>query len=92
MTHLNLFLGTRVVESRKSAAPAFSFGSRHSFQNKGYGPGPANYNISGLAAKGKDTPPQMSLQSRSKPPKIIETPAPGEFDSFNYFYKAQYIY
>lgn len=78
LIHNNLFLGTRVVESRKSAAPAFSFGSRHSFNNKTYGPGPANYDVSGLAAKGKDTPPQISLQSRAKPPKIIETPAPGK--------------
>lgn len=32
-----------------------------------------------MAAKGKDTPPQISLQSRAKPNKIIETPAPGEY-------------
>ena len=50
--------------------------------NRHYGPGPANYNISGLAAKGKDTPPQMSLQSRSKPAKIIEGPAPGMCNKF----------
>lgn len=71
-------LGTRIIESKKNGAPAFSFGSRHMFSNRTYGPGPANYNVSGLAAKGKDTPPQMSLQSRAKPPKIIESPAPGE--------------
>jgi hypothetical protein len=35
--------------------------------------------VTGLAAKGKDTPPQISLQSRAKPNKIIETPAPGEY-------------
>jgi hypothetical protein len=40
-----------------------------------FGPGPAQYNVTGLAAKGKDTPPQISLQSRAKPNKIIETPA-----------------
>lgn len=72
-------LGTRIVESKKSAAPAFSFGSRHSGKSNTFGPGPAQYNVTGLAAKGKDTPPQISLQSRSKPNKIIETPAPGEY-------------
>lgn len=46
-------------------------------KNLTYGPGPAQYNITGLASKGKDTPPQISLQSRAKPNKIIETPAPG---------------
>lgn len=60
-------------------APAFSFGARHMNKNLTYGPGPAQYNVTGLAAKGKDTPPQISLQSRAKPNKIIETPAPGEY-------------
>lgn len=74
-----LILGTRILESKKTAAPAFSFGARHMNKNHTYGPGPAQYNITGLAAKGKDTPPQISLQSRAKPSKIIETPAPGEY-------------
>lgn len=72
-------LGTRILESKKTAAPAFSFGARPLNRNLTYGPGPAQYNITGLAAKGKDTPPQISLQSRAKPNKIIETPAPGEY-------------
>lgn len=72
-------LGTRILESKKIAAPAFSFGARHMNKNSTYGPGPAQYNITGLAAKGKDTPPQISLQSRAKAAKIIETPAPGEY-------------
>jgi len=72
-------VGTRIVESKKTAAPAFSFGARHMGKGYTYGPGPAQYNITGLAAKGKDTPPQMSLQSRAKAPKIIETPAAGEY-------------
>lgn len=72
-------LGTRILESKKTAAPAFSFGARHMNKNSTYGPGPAQYNITGLAAKGKDTPPQISLQSRAKAAKIIETPAPGEY-------------
>lgn len=72
-------LGTRILESKKTAAPAFSFGARPLNRNLTYGPGPAQYNITGLASKGKDTPPQISLQSRAKPNKIIETPAPGEY-------------
>lgn len=72
-------LGTRILESNKTASPAFSFGTRHMNKNQTYGPGPAQYNITGLAAKGKDTPPQISLQSRAKASKIIETPAPGEY-------------
>lgn len=76
---MKAYLGTRILESKKTAAPAFSFGARHLNKNQTYGPGPAQYNITGLAAKGKDTPPQISLQSRAKPNKIIETPAPGEY-------------
>lgn len=76
---LCLFLGTRILESKKTAAPAFSFGARHMNKNSTYGPGPAQYNITGLAAKGRDTPPQISLQSRAKAVKVIETPAPGEY-------------
>lgn len=48
-------------------------------KNTTYGPGPSQYNITGLCCKGKDTPPQISLQSRAKANKIIETPAPGEY-------------
>ena len=41
--------------------------------------GPAQYNITGLAAKGKDTPPAMSLAARARAQRVIETPAPGEY-------------
>lgn len=69
-----LILGTKILDSKKSAAPAFSFGSRHQNNTRTIGPGPSAYNIVGLAAKGKDTPPQISLQSRAKATKIVETP------------------
>lgn len=48
----DFFKGTKIVESKKAGAPSFSFGTRHMHSNRNYGPGPANYNISGLAAKG----------------------------------------
>ena len=76
---LLIILGTRILDSKKSGAPAFSFGSRHQNNSRAYGPGPSAYNITGLAAKGKDTPPQISLQSRAKPNKIIETPGAGDY-------------
>lgn len=79
LTIIKNILGTRVVDSKKNAAPAFSFGQKHFAKPDTYGPGPAQYNITGLAAKGKDTPPAMSLQSRPRPPKIIETPGAGEY-------------
>ena len=68
-----------MVDSKKGAAPAFSFGQKHFAKSETFGPGPAQYNITGLAAKGKDTPPAMSLQSRPRPPKVIETPAAAEY-------------
>lgn len=72
-------LGTKVVDSKRGAAPAFSFGAKHKGKTDTIGPGPAEYNITGLGAKGKDTPPQISLAPRAKAPHIYSTPAPGEF-------------
>lgn len=73
--------GVRVPDSRRQAAPAYSFGSRrHQDQCDSVGPGPAQYNVSGLGAKGKDTPPAMSLQSRPKAKSQFLTPAPGEYN------------
>lgn len=80
---LYVFLGVRVPDSRRQAAPAYSFGSRRNqskTQCESLGPGPAQYNISGLGAKGKDSPPAMSLQSRPKPKGTFLTPAPGEYN------------
>lgn len=81
---LNLFsffhTGTKVPDSKKKAAPAYSFGQRHKSASDTFGPGPAPYDIRGLGAKGKDTPPALSLQSRPKAKKEMVTPAPGEYN------------
>lgn len=72
-------LGTRVVDSKRAAAPAYSFGQRHRPRTESFSPGPL-YNITGLGCKGKDTPPAYCLQSRPKEiPKYL-TPAPGEYN------------
>ncbi|CAH0393501.1 unnamed protein product [Bemisia tabaci] len=67
-------------DSKKGRAPAFSFGSRHSGKNDSIGPGPGQYNITGLSAKGKDTPPAATLHSRPKETKIENFPAPGDYN------------
>lgn len=73
--------GVRVPDSRRQAAPAYSFGTRRNQgQCDSIGPGPAQYNVSGLGAKGKDTPPAMSLQSRPKAKSHFNTPAPGDYN------------
>lgn len=48
-----LLLGKRPSESRTGRAPAFSFGSRHNGKLESAGPGPGQYNVTGLSAKGK---------------------------------------
>ncbi|BES90709.1 DUF1309 [Nesidiocoris tenuis] len=73
-------LGTSTTDSKKGRAPAFSFGARHGNKNENIGPGPGQYNITGLSAKGKDCPPAVSLHSRSKDEKIENTPAPGDYE------------
>lgn len=42
--------------------------------------GPAEYHIGGLGAKGKDTPPQISLAARAKAKQVCVTPAPGDYN------------
>lgn len=74
------FKGTKVPDSRKHAAPAFTFGQKHRQTVHSLGEGPAKYNITGLGNKGKDTPPAASLQSRHKESSKFSTPAPGEYD------------
>lgn len=72
-------LGTKVVDSKRQAAPAYSFGQRHKPRTESFSPGPL-YNITGLGCKGKDAPPAYCLQSRPKEiPKYL-TPAPGEYN------------
>lgn len=48
----NVCIGKRPTESKTGRAPAFSFGSRHNGKNDSIGPGPGQYNVTGLSAKG----------------------------------------
>uniref|UniRef100_A0A0K8TF20 Outer dense fiber protein 3 n=1 Tax=Lygus hesperus TaxID=30085 RepID=A0A0K8TF20_LYGHE len=73
-------LGTSATDSKKGRAPAFSFGARHGNKNESIGPGPGQYNITGLSARGKDCPPALSLHSRNKDGKHDNTPAPGDYN------------
>uniref|UniRef100_A0A0A9Y3G6 Outer dense fiber protein 3 n=1 Tax=Lygus hesperus TaxID=30085 RepID=A0A0A9Y3G6_LYGHE len=72
--------GTSATDSKKGRAPAFSFGARHGNKNESIGPGPGQYNITGLSARGKDCPPALSLHSRNKDGKHDNTPAPGDYN------------
>lgn len=49
--------GKRTSESKTERAPAFSFGARHNGKLDTIGPGPGQYNITGLSAKGKNIIP-----------------------------------
>ncbi|XP_017883748.1 outer dense fiber protein 3B-like, partial [Ceratina calcarata] len=46
-------IGKTVPDSKRGRAPAFSFGSRHAAKMDSPGPGPGQYNVSGLSAKGE---------------------------------------
>ncbi|XP_046395444.1 outer dense fiber protein 3 isoform X1 [Ischnura elegans] len=74
-------LPTSIGPGSKSArAPAFSFGSRHNNKNDSPGPGPGQYNVTGLSAKGRDSPQASTLHGRPKDPKGDQTPAPGDYN------------
>ena len=45
-------MGQTSIDSKKGKAPAFSFGSRHGSKNDSPGPGPGQYNVTGLSSKG----------------------------------------
>lgn len=47
----------KVAESLKPTAASYSFGKKHAHiaRNDTVGPGPANYDVSGLSTKGKQT-------------------------------------
>lgn len=47
-----IFTGRRTLESKTERAPAFSFGSRQGGKLDSIGPGPGQYNVSGMSAKG----------------------------------------
>ncbi|KAG5877895.1 hypothetical protein JTB14_009645 [Gonioctena quinquepunctata] len=74
------YIGKRNSESKTERAPAFSFGARHNGKMESIGPGPGQYNVTGLSAKGKDTPPSLSLHGRHKEPKPDNFPAPGDYN------------
>jgi hypothetical protein len=74
------YIGKKTSESRSGRAPAFSFGARHNGKMDSIGPGPGQYNVTGLSAKGKDTPPAVSLHSRPKDAKPENFPAPGDYN------------
>ncbi|XP_049836172.1 outer dense fiber protein 3 isoform X4 [Schistocerca gregaria] len=76
----NLIGGSAVPDSKRGRAPAFSFGSRHNSKNDSAGPGPGQYNVTGLSAKGKDSPPAATLHGRPKDPRHDNTPAPGDYN------------
>ncbi|KAJ1529597.1 hypothetical protein ONE63_006366 [Megalurothrips usitatus] len=77
---LPTLIGTVAPDSKRERAPAFSFGSRHGAKNDSPGPGPGQYNVTGLSAKGKDSPPSATLHSRPKDCNPDATPAPGDYN------------
>lgn len=77
---LPTYIGRKTQESKKNTAPAYSLGRKWRGKDDSLGPGPAQYNVTGLGAKGKDTPPAASLQSRPPDMSKFSTPAPGEYD------------
>ncbi|KDR23803.1 outer dense fiber protein 3-like isoform X1 [Zootermopsis nevadensis] len=76
----NLIGVSSVPDSKRGRAPAFSFGSRHGNKNDSPGPGPGQYNVTGLSAKGKDNPLAATLHSRPKEVRADLTPAPGDYN------------
>ncbi|CAH1127285.1 unnamed protein product [Ceutorhynchus assimilis] len=73
-------IGKKPLEAKTGSAPAFSFGAKNNAKLESIGPGPGQYNVTGLSAKGKDTPPALSLHSRPKDPKSDNFPAPGDYN------------
>ncbi|CAH0560738.1 unnamed protein product [Brassicogethes aeneus] len=78
--NLPSYMGKNTVEAKNGRAPAFSFGARHGGRQETLGPGPGQYNVTGLSAKGKDTPLAVSLHGRPKSPKAENFPAPGDYN------------
>nr|AGM32679.1 uncharacterized protein [Coptotermes formosanus] len=76
----NLIGVSSVPYSTRGRAPAFSFGGRHGNKNDSPGPGPGQYNVTGLSAKGKDSAPAATLHSRTKGARPDLTPAPGDYN------------
>ncbi|KAJ8922846.1 hypothetical protein NQ315_007881 [Exocentrus adspersus] len=49
--YLPSYIGKRTSESKSGRAPAFSFGARTNGKLENIGPGPGQYNVTGLSAK-----------------------------------------
>lgn len=67
-------------DSKKKAAPSYTLGSKLKSSDATTGPGPAQYNVSGMRPKGKDYPRAATLQSRPKELTAFVTPGPGEYN------------
>nr|QPM92669.1 outer dense fiber protein 3 [Procambarus clarkii] len=63
----------------KNRPPAFTMGSRHEPKLDKAGPGPGQYNVTGLSNKGKDEPVAASMHIKPKDPRMYITPAPCDY-------------
>lgn len=70
-------------DSKKKGAPAYSFGHKAATKDETTGPGPAQYNVSGMVPRGKECPHAATLQSRPKELTRFVNPGPGEYDVMN---------
>ncbi|KQS70756.1 outer dense fiber protein 3 isoform X11 [Drosophila erecta] len=77
---LPTLIGSKVPDSKKKAAPSYSFGHKLGGKYDTSGPGPAQYNVTGMRAKGRDYPRAATLQSRPKELTRFSNPGPGEYD------------
>lgn len=73
----------KVPESNKKTAASFSMGSIPKAHYETVGPGPAQYDVTGLSAKGKMIPRESTMGIRPEPLKKYKTPGPGDYDVEN---------
>lgn len=78
--HILLLTGSKVPDSKKKGAPSYTFGYKLKSNDETTGPGPAQYNVSGMRPKGKDYPRAATLQSRPKELTAFVNPGPGEYN------------
>ncbi|XP_076068952.1 ciliary microtubule associated protein 1A isoform X2 [Oratosquilla oratoria] len=65
--------------STKSRSPAFTMSGRHEMKLDKAGPGPGQYNVTGISNKGKDEAHAPSMHVKPNDPKPYVTPAPGDY-------------
>ncbi|BFF95534.1 outer dense fiber protein 3 [Drosophila madeirensis] len=80
IVQLPTLIGSKVPDSKKKGAPSYSFGHKLGSKYETFGPGPAQYNVTGLRSKGKDYPRAATLQSRPKELSRFSNPGPGEYN------------